>query len=158
MWHDRPFLLQSVKMYGQKRPLVRSEPPLFSSVGTSSSGDTVLEKKAKCQVTISTFEKWQRTTIMTWLRCDKDEQDKSLVALRWCSACREYQSRIHSMKNYSSVWVTGSENQQTSNVLDHVSCDQHKAAMSHLCAAQAKARKEPVTSYAPIAHALLMLE
>ena len=43
MSRDRPFLLQSVKMYGQKRPLVRSEPPLFPSIGTSSSGDTVLE-------------------------------------------------------------------------------------------------------------------
>ena len=62
------------------------------------------------------------------------------------------------MKNYSSAWVTESENQRTSSVLEHVSCDQHKASMSHLHIAQAKARKEPVTSYAPIAHALLMLD
>ena len=62
------------------------------------------------------------------------------------------------MKNYSSAWVTGTENQRTSNVLDHVACDQHKAAMSHLRTAQAKASSEPVTSYAPIARALLMLD
>ena len=41
---------------------------------------------------------------------------------------------------------------------DHVVSDQHKAAMSHLRTAQAKASNEPVTSYAPIARSLLMLE
>ena len=67
-----------------------------------------------------TFEKWQRNydcehhTLM-WLRCDKDKRDKTLVAHLWCSTCREYQSRICSMKNYSAAWVTGSENQRTSN-------------------------------------------
>ena len=64
---------------------------------------------------------------------------------------------IYSMKNYSRAWVTGSENQRTSNVLDHVASDQHKAAMSRLRAAQAKASNEPITSYAPIARSLLML-
>ena len=68
------------------------------------------------------------------------------------------QDKICSMKNYSSAWVMGSDNQRTSNVLDHVACDQHNAAMSHLHTAQAKASSEPVTSYAPIAHALLMLD
>ena len=61
------------------------------------------------------------------------------------------------MKTYSRAWVTGSEIQRTSNVLDHVASDQHKAAMSCLRAAQAKASNEPITSYAPIAHSLLML-
>ena len=82
------------------------------------------------------------------------------TSLSWlsCGVQPAESTKAGSILCYSSVWVTGSENQQTSNVLDHVSCDQHKAAMSHLCAAQAKARKEPVTSYAPIAHALLMLD
>ena len=44
------------------------------------------------------------------------------------------------------------------NVLDHDLCDQHKVVMSQLCTAQAKARKELVTSYAPIACTLLMLD
>ena len=35
-------------------------------------------------------------------------------------------------------------------MLDHVACDQHKAAMSHLRTAQAKASSKPVTSYALI--------
>ena len=87
-----------------------------------------------------------------------DKADRNLVALLWCSVCRNYQDKICSMKNYSSAWVTGTENQRTSNVLDHVACDQHKAAMSHLRTAQAKASSEPVTSYAPIARALLMLD
>ena len=61
------------------------------------------------------------------------------------------------MKNYSGAWVTGSKNQRTSNVLDHVASHQHKAAMSSLRAAKAKASNEPITSYAPIARSLLML-
>ena len=79
------------------------------------------------------------------------------MAVLWCSACREYDSKICSMKNYSRAWVTGSENQRTSNVLDHVASDQHKAAMSRLRTAQARASNEPVTSYAPIARSLLIL-
>ena len=42
-------------------------------------------------------------------------------------------------------------------MLDYVACDQHKTVLSHLRAAKAKARNEPLTSYAPIAHSLLML-
>ena len=52
------------------------------------------------------------------------------MALLWCSVCRKYESKISSMKNYSKTWVAGSDNQQTSNILDHVASDQHKAAMS----------------------------
>ena len=104
---------------------------------------------------MSTFEKWQRNydhdhQTLSWLRCDTDKADRNLVALLWCSVCRNYQDKICSMKNYSSAWVTGTENQRTSNMLDHVACDQHKAAMSHLCTAQAKASSKPVTSYALI--------
>ena len=61
------------------------------------------------------------------------------------------------MKNYSSAWVTGTENQWTSNILDHVACEKHKIGMSQLCAAQERANKQPITSYAPIAGSLLML-
>ena len=86
-----------------------------------------------------------------------NKDDRNLVALLWCSACRENDSKICSMKNYSCAWVTGSENQRTSNVLDHVASDQHKAAMSRLRAAQTKASNEPITSYAPIVRSLLML-
>ena len=61
------------------------------------------------------------------------------------------------MNNYSSTWITGSTNQRTSNLLDHVASDQHKAAMARLRTAEAKANNEPVTSYAPIAQCLLSL-
>ena len=156
-------------MAGRKRPVSRSvERPLtalFSS--TSASGSSTSSgpqaKKAKRQVSVATFEKWQRNydkehQTLTWLKCEVDKSDRSLVALLWCLACREYESRICSLKNYSHAWVTGSENQRTSNVLDHVVSDQHKAAMAHLRTAQARARKEPVTSYATIARSLLMLD
>ena len=80
------------------------------------------------------------------------------MAQLWCSACREFKSNICSIKNYSLSWVTRSENQRTSNVLDNVASDQHKAAMLHFRTAQAWARKEPVISFAPIARSLLMLD
>ena len=149
---------RSDKMTDRKRPApVALERPRFSG----SSGGTA--KKAKRQVAISTFEKWQLNydrehQTLTWLKCDRDTRDKDVVALLWCSACREYQGKICSLKNYSQAWITGSENHRTSNVLDHVASDQHKAAMSHLRAFQARARQEPITSYAPIARSLLVLE
>lgn len=62
------------------------------------------------------------------------------------------------MNNYSSVWVTGTENRWTSNILDHVAHEQHKVAMSQLCAAEVWANKQPITSYATIAPSLLMLD
>lgn len=174
------FAIPSDKMSGQKR---QSTLP-FSSASSSSSGsknlesssssdmvpesntsseDVVPEKKAKRQVAVATFEKWQRNydrdhQTLSWLRCEKDKNDKSLVALLWCSVCRKYRDNIRSMKNFSNAWVSGSENHRTSNVLDHVACEQHQAAMSYLRVDQAKARNEPITSYTPIARALLMLD
>ena len=150
-------------MSGRKRRSLWLSQQTFVSASMSFSSATAPAKKAKRQVALSTFEKWQRNydrdhQTLSWLRCDTDKADRNLVASLWCSACRDYQDKICSMKNYSSAWVTGTENQRTSNVLDHVACDQHKAAMSHLRTAQAKASSEPVTSYAPIARALLMLD
>ena len=150
-------------MSGRKCPSVRLTQETFPSASTSSSSATTPAKEAKRQVAVSMFERWQRNydrdhQTLSWLRCDTDKADRNLMALLWCLACRDYQDKICSMKNYSSAWITGTENQRTSNVLDHVACDQHKAAMSHLRTAQAKASGEPVTSYAPIARALLMLD
>ena len=81
------------------------------------------------------------------------KNNHNLVKLLWCSACRDYEGRICSMKNYSAAWVTGSENQRTSNVLDHATSEQHK-----VCTAQAKASNLPVISYAPIARTLMALD
>ena len=52
----------------------------------------------------------------------------------------------------------GHKNQWTSNMLDHVVNNQHKAAMPHLCTAQERVSNEPITSYAPIVHSLLKEE
>ena len=62
------------------------------------------------------------------------------------------------MKNYSATWANGSANQRTSNVLDHAGSDAHKAAMSRLYTAQARARNEDITTYAPIARSMLTLQ
>ena len=100
-----------------------------------------IAKKAKRQVSISTFEKWQRNydreyQTLTWLKCNRDERCRDLVQSLWCSVCKEYEQRICSMKNYSDAWITGSQNQRTSNLLDHARSEQHKAAMSRHRAAK----------------------
>ena len=104
-------------MAGRKRVVGRSYEQSSSSTSTSDTSDACLTKKAKRQVSVSTFKKWQRNfdhdhQTLTWLRCDKDHRDRDLVELLWCAVCREFQNRICSMKNYSRAWVTGSTNQR----------------------------------------------
>ena len=116
-------------------------------------------KKTKRQVSKDTFIKWQKVherqyQTMTWLRCTVDSSDKSLVATLWCEVCRKYERRIDSKKNFSRAWIDGSTNHKTSNVVDHASSEQHKAAMALLCREQAKNASEPVTSYSTIARCL----
>ena len=144
-------------MAGQKRP---SEWTLQQALSSSSS--TASTKKSKRQITVSTFEKWQQNydsehQSLSWLKCETDIVDKNLVARLYCLACREYQNKICSMKNYSAVWVNGSDNQRTSNLLDHATSGQHKKAIAELCTAQARASRTPVVQYAPIARSLSML-
>ena len=55
-------------------------------------------------------------------------------------------------------WITGSTNHKTSNILDHARSEQHKASMACMRTAHAKARNEPVDSYAPIACMLLTMD
>ena len=43
---------------------------------------------------------------MTWLRCDIDQQKKSLVSTLWCDVCRRYEQRICGLR------VTRRVNQQ----------------------------------------------
>ena len=68
------------------------------------------EKKAKRRISMNTFEKWQRQfnrehETLSWLRCTKDKQNRSLVEFLWCEVCRKYESRICSSKNFSKVNV-----------------------------------------------------
>ena len=112
---------------------------------TSDSGNSAT-KKAKRQLAVSPFEKWQHNynknhQSLTWLKCDVDTQNKNCVAVLWCSV-RRVQSRICSMKNYSQACITGSGNHRVSNMLDHARSDQHVMAMSHLrnCPSECTAR------------------
>ena len=126
--------------------------------GSSSSGSQT--KQSKRQVTKETFQKWQRTyerdhQSMTWLRAEMDDHNKSLVSSLWCVVCRQYESRVCGLKNFSRAWIDGSSNHKTSNITDHASSEPHKAAMVYFRRDQARSRNEPVTSYSPIARSLL---
>jgi len=114
-----------------KRPSERALQQVLSP-GSS----TAAAKKSKRQISVLTFEKWQQKydsdQSLLWLKSEIDKTDKNLVAHLHCSACREFQSKICSMKNYSSMWINGSDNQRTSNLLDHATSEQHKRAMAEL--------------------------
>jgi len=38
---------------------------------------------------------------MAWLRAEIDDQDKSLVSKVWCIDCRQYETRMCGLKNFS---------------------------------------------------------
>ena len=104
-------------------------------------------KKTKRQISKETFSKWQKLyerefQAMSWLRCSLDRLDKSLVSALWCEVCHKYEKRIDSKKNFSRVWIDGSTNQKTSNVMDHASSELHKTAMALLRHEQAKNAKD----------------
>ena len=42
---------------------------------------------------------------MTWLCCDTDKSNPTVVYTLWCHACRTSEAKIIGMKNYSSVWI-----------------------------------------------------
>ena len=110
-------------------------------------------KKPKCrQVRLSTFTKWQaqlqrKHQTMMWLRCDTDKSNPNVVDTLWCHACRMSEAKIIGIKNYSSVWISGSTNHKTSCVVDHANSDQHRAAMNHA----RKASGMPITEYHQVA-------
>ena len=62
------------------------------------------------------------------------------------------------MKNFSAAWISGSTNQKLSNVVDHARSDQHKLSMSLVCTDKHKAMNRPITTYAPIAKSLLVMD
>ena len=68
--------------------------------------------------------------------------------------CKQYENRIDSLKNFSRAWIDGSTNHETSNIVDYVTSEQHKAAMAHLIEERARSAKLPVASYAPITSSL----
>ena len=143
-----------VKMAGRKR----------ASASYSSTVEcSQVEKKDRRQITVRTFEKWQGQyntphESLTWLRCDKDPNDRSLVSVLWCEPCRKYEARIRGQKSFSNAWIQGTSNQRTSSVIDHANSNQHKAAMSYLKSDLAKANNEPVMSFSTIARSLMNMD
>ena len=115
-------------------------------------------------ISMATFEKWQGNFehnhwTLIWLKCERDKCDCNSVKLLWCSACREYEGRICSIKNYSAAWRTKrSEIKRRAMFLIMLPVEKHKLAMKLLHTAQAKASNLPVTIYAPIVRALMTLE
>ena len=120
-------------------------------------------KRAKRQVSVATCEKWQREfdqeyQSLLWLCYDVDKADRSLVATLWCEVCRTYKEKICFMRNFSGVWVSGSTNHKSSNIVDHGKSEQHTTCMAHMRADSARIQNKPVESYAPIARSLLVLD
>ena len=111
-------------MAGRKHTTYQSQLWQRSDTSSSSNSDadpcsSSYTKRAKRQVTVATFEKWQRDfdrlhQTRTWLRCDRG-QDRSLLDLLWCDVCRTYEDSIRGMKNFQTAWTAGSANMRTSN-------------------------------------------
>jgi len=93
------------------------------------------------------------------LECNTDKQHQDLMALLIRSVRAAESTKVHVLWNFVAGMGT-SENQHTSNVLDHyVESDQHQwshdQCRTHLCTLQTRADKELVISYAIIAHSLV---
>ncbi len=92
------------------------------------------------------------------MRCNIDQQNKTLVDTLWCEACKKQEGGITGMKNFSKSWITGSMNHKTGNIIDHANSDQHKAAILRIRSEATKASNLPITSYSPIARSLLVMD
>ena len=86
------------------------------------------------------------------------EQDPSLVDTLSCDVCTRFEANIRGLKNFSGAWISGSNNNRTSNIVDHAKSEQHKASMMLLRAEQAKSKQLSITSYSPIARCLLRMD
>ena len=132
----------------------------FKRVASATDGSPDTKKR---QVTVSTFKKWQSQyerehQSLSWLRCDVDKSNRELVGLLWCDACRKHETELKGLKNFSRAWIEGSSNHKTSNIIDHATNDQHRAAMIRMRAVAAKATNQSITTYSPIACALLTMD
>ena len=136
----------------------RLKPRKRASCGDSSSSKTV-----KQQIRYTTLQKWQAQyntdhKTLTWLHCDKETGNARIVLLLWCEVCRSYERKICSNKNFSRVWINGSGNHRTSNVIDHATSSQHKAAMKCLKFDQARKSQQPLAAVAPIVGSMMKLD
>jgi len=96
---------------------------------------TTTESK-KRNISYSTYLKWQseldkECQTLSWLDCSlTGKEGKKTVDRLKCTIYSKYNSRIHSMRNYSKKWVVGADSVRTNNVRDHARSDQHRHAMS----------------------------
>ena len=77
------------------------------SATTAASASQDLATELKKQVSVLTYKKWQANynqeyQTLSWLRCDVDKRDKSLVGFLWCAVCRRFEERIRGVKNLTS--------------------------------------------------------
>jgi len=61
------------------------------------------KKPRRCQVTVTTFKKWQAQLerehqMMTWLRCDTDQNNPTVIYTLWCNTCRMNEAKTIGMK------------------------------------------------------------
>ena len=103
-----------------------------------SSCESSVAKKAKRQLTVATFQKWQRIheqehQTLTWLCCKLNRSDSTVVDSLFCEVCKMFEDNIRGMRNFSSTWINGSTNLRTSNMIYHAGSEQHKAAMRKKC-------------------------
>ena len=104
------------------------------------------------KVTVTTFNKWKMQferdhNTLSWLRCDVSKEDKTVVEMLSCEACRKHEDSITGMKNFSSAWITGSSNQKMSNIVDHATSEQHRAAMVRIRSDAARASNQLFYDY-----------
>ena len=70
------------------------------------------------------------------------ERDIVHVASLHCALCKNYEGYLQSLKNFNAAWITGSNNQKVSNILDHAGSGVHKSALVRKRAEAARARGE----------------
>lgn len=127
---------------------------VFSLKRPSNSDSSNEKKKSIKYVGYKTFEKWQvqynsEFKTLTCLCCET-EGLTCAVTLLWCNVCQMYERKICSQKNFLTMWIEGSTNHRTSNILDHAISLQHKMAMECLKFNQAKEKNQSLATIAPI--------
>ena len=75
----------------------------------------------------------------------------------WCEVCRKYKDKIEGMRNYTGVWVAGSTNHKTSNIVDQATNDQHLTSMQHFDSDRKKARGTSLEDYSPLVQSMTWL-
>ena len=80
------------------------------------------------------------------------------VASLHCALCKKYEGYLQSLKNFNAAWITGSNKQKVSNILDHAGSGVHKSALVRKRAEAARARGESVVQSSPNGCALSTLD